>query len=45
MRSDPQEYRLTREHVAQGLWECKVCESCNDEDNATCWNCEGGRDE
>ncbi len=44
MRSDPQSYRLTPAHRQEGLWECKNCESCNDEDNATCWNCEVPRD-
>ncbi len=45
MNQDPQSYRLTPEHTQQGMWECKSCESANDEDTATCWNCEGGRDE
>ncbi len=45
MRQDPQSYRLTPAHKAEGLWECKSCESANDEDNETCWNCEGLRDD
>lgn len=44
MRQDPQSRRLTPEHIHQGLWECRSCESCNDEDNVTCWNCEEPRD-
>ena len=43
-RSNPQDRRLTPEHVRHGLWECKACESCNDEENDVCWNCEEGRD-
>jgi len=44
-RRNPQDRRLTPAHKAEGLWECRGCESCNDEENETCWNCEGGRDE
>lgn len=45
MRTDPQARRLTREHFQQGLWECRSCESCNDEANVVCWNCEEARDD
>ncbi len=44
-RSNPQDRRLTPAHKLEGLWECQSCESINDEDNATCWNCENGRDD
>ncbi len=43
-RGDPQSRRLTPAHKAEGMWECRSCESCNDEDNETCWNCEVPRD-
>ncbi len=45
MRQDPQSYRLTPAHKREGLWECRSCESCNDEDNETCWNCEVPRED
>lgn len=44
MKQDPQARRLTREHFQQGLWECKSCESCNADDDVTCWNCEQPRE-
>jgi len=44
-RRNPQDRRLTLEHIHQGLWECRGCESCNDEGNETCWNCEAPRED